>query len=261
MIVIGHRGAPFEAVENSFEAFELAVDSGADRIEFDVQLTADNELVVMHDKTLQRTCNRWGATTQVTREQFQNIRLLNNEPVPFLDEVIDRFSSRIELNIELKTDQILAAEKVAQLIHTYNIHEQVIVSSFYRSPMEYLASHHSQIPRACLWGGAFSWPDIAHLAPPVFMNIANTKVFHPWVDLVTPAVVEWAKSKNWIIYPFVSGGENKKDNEEVWDYLYALGVDGLCTNRPREMRQWLKQVKHHELKFNHPNTVMGHINV
>ena len=67
MLVIAHRGASQEAIENSFEAFELAVESGAKRIELDVQLTADQELIVMHDDTITRTCNRWGVVHKLTR--------------------------------------------------------------------------------------------------------------------------------------------------------------------------------------------------
>ena len=175
--------------------------------------------------------------------------------------MIDRFARRIELNIELKTPSILAAEKVAQMTHQHELQHQVIISSFYRQPMEYLAAHHQSIPRACLWGGMFSWPDIAHMAPPVFMDLAKTRIFHPWVELVTPALVERAKSRNWIIYPFVSGGENPRDNEDLWDYLYALEVDGLCTNHPREMNLWLEKVRHEEQQFKNPKWTLGQINL
>jgi glycerophosphoryl diester phosphodiesterase len=55
-----HRGARREAPENTLPAFELAVAQGADGVEFDVQLTADGTVVVIHDETVERTTNGTG---------------------------------------------------------------------------------------------------------------------------------------------------------------------------------------------------------
>ena len=52
MRVIGHRGARFEAPENTLSGFRYALDLGLDGFEFDIHLTHDNELVVIHDATL-----------------------------------------------------------------------------------------------------------------------------------------------------------------------------------------------------------------
>src|ERR671921_1524356 len=54
---IGHRGASAYAPEHTFAAYELALEQGADYIEIDLQMTADGELVALHDKTLNRTAN------------------------------------------------------------------------------------------------------------------------------------------------------------------------------------------------------------
>lgn len=56
-IVIAHRGASAYAPENTLPAFRLAMDMGADFIEYDVQVTKDNQLVILHDQTLERTTN------------------------------------------------------------------------------------------------------------------------------------------------------------------------------------------------------------
>ena len=55
MIVIAHRGANRKALENSFEAFNLAIKDGADRLELDIHLSKDKQLFVMHDEDLTRT--------------------------------------------------------------------------------------------------------------------------------------------------------------------------------------------------------------
>jgi glycerophosphoryl diester phosphodiesterase len=70
-IIAAHRGASASAPENTMEAFRLAVDAGADAIEIDVHLTADGELAVIHDETLDRTTDRSGAVAELTMDEIR----------------------------------------------------------------------------------------------------------------------------------------------------------------------------------------------
>ena len=65
-LVVAHRGASRSAPENTMEAFRLAVEMGADAIELDVHLTADGELALMHDETMDRTTDRAARSPTVT---------------------------------------------------------------------------------------------------------------------------------------------------------------------------------------------------
>ena len=58
--VVAHRGLSAEAPENTFDSFDLAISNGIEHIEFDVQLTKDNEVVIIHDDTVDRTSNGSG---------------------------------------------------------------------------------------------------------------------------------------------------------------------------------------------------------
>ena len=70
-IIVAHRGASRQAPENTMEAFRLAVDAGADAIELDVHLTADGQLAVIHDDTMNRTTDRTGAVSSQTMAQIR----------------------------------------------------------------------------------------------------------------------------------------------------------------------------------------------
>ena len=70
-IVVAHRGASTRAPENTMEAFRLGVEAGADAIELDVHLTADGQLAVIHDETLDRTTDRTGSVASQTMEQIR----------------------------------------------------------------------------------------------------------------------------------------------------------------------------------------------
>lgn len=70
-IVVAHRGASTKAPENTMEAFRRGVEAGADAIELDVHLTADGQLAVIHDATLDRTTDRTGAVAERTMDQVR----------------------------------------------------------------------------------------------------------------------------------------------------------------------------------------------
>jgi glycerophosphoryl diester phosphodiesterase len=70
-IIVAHRGAAAQAPENTMEAFRLGVEAGADAIELDVHLTADGQLAVIHDETLERTTDRTGRVADLTMEQIR----------------------------------------------------------------------------------------------------------------------------------------------------------------------------------------------
>jgi len=64
-VIVAHRGASARAPENTMEAFRLAHEDGADAIELDVHLTADGQLAVIHDDTLERTTDRNRAVPRI----------------------------------------------------------------------------------------------------------------------------------------------------------------------------------------------------
>lgn len=107
--VIAHRGVSSEAPENTLSAIRRALELGVDRIEIDVQMTADGEVVLMHDRTLDRTTNGKG---EVRKHSLEEIRLLDagswfsekftGEKVPTLEEVIRLINGRCDLLIEVK---------------------------------------------------------------------------------------------------------------------------------------------------------------
>lgn len=70
-VVVAHRGASTRAPENTMEAFRLGVEDGADAIELDVHLTADGQLAVIHDESLDRTTDRTGTVAELTMDGIQ----------------------------------------------------------------------------------------------------------------------------------------------------------------------------------------------
>lgn len=119
-----HRGLHGDGVpENSMEAFRRALEAGYG-VELDVHLLADGNLAVMHDSVLQRTTGSEGRIEDLTTELLQNYTLEGtNETIPAFSQVLELFSGKTPLIIELKcVDNNFAAlcQKTCQMLDAYN---------------------------------------------------------------------------------------------------------------------------------------------
>lgn len=139
-LIIAHRGDSANAPENTLAAFRLALENGADGIELDVKLTADQKLVVIHDSTLDRTTNGHG---QVSKTPFAAMRELDagswfspkfkGEPIPLLDEVFAELGGKFLINVELtnyKTPEDQLPDLVVDLVKKHSLGDSVMFSSF-----------------------------------------------------------------------------------------------------------------------------------
>jgi glycerophosphoryl diester phosphodiesterase len=110
--VVAHRGISGKAPENTIASFNLACETpGIDMIELDVRLSKDDEVVVLHDRTLQRTSTGNGAARNYTIAEIKEFdagswfdHSFSNERIPTLREVLTVVDKRRWVNIELKSD-------------------------------------------------------------------------------------------------------------------------------------------------------------
>ncbi|MFO7836560.1 MAG: glycerophosphodiester phosphodiesterase family protein [Candidatus Thorarchaeota archaeon] len=127
-IVVGHRGAPNHAPENTLKGYAAAWKLGADMVELDVQETRDGSLICIHDYDLGRTTSGNG---KVAESSLANIRELDageGEKVPLLSEALDLAKGDFALDIEIKTEGI--EDRALDLVKEHDMIESVIFSSF-----------------------------------------------------------------------------------------------------------------------------------
>ena len=130
-----HRGASAEYPENTLLAFRRALEQGVDALELDIHRTADNELVVLHDSTLERTTN---GTGQIRDHTFHEIRQLDagrGEKIPTLKEVIELArTAQVRLCVEIKgateIEGLAIAEAAVQTLEEADILGKSILTSF-----------------------------------------------------------------------------------------------------------------------------------
>lgn len=141
--IMAHRGSKGTHPENTLAAFKEAVTVGADGIELDVHLTKDQQLVVIHDETIDRTTNGEGVVQELTLNEIQKYDAgswfaseFAQEKVPSLKEVLlllHQLDYPGTLNIELKTDQINYPDiekKLAELMQSESWSFSYLYSSF-----------------------------------------------------------------------------------------------------------------------------------
>ena len=100
--IIGHRGAMGHAPENTVLSVKKALALGVDGIEIDVFRCQSGEIVVFHDKRLQKLTDGKGKIETRTWVELQELLVMDREPIPLLAEIIALVNGRVRLNIELK---------------------------------------------------------------------------------------------------------------------------------------------------------------
>ena len=144
-VVTAHRGASYVAPENTMAAMVAAVEAGAEFAELDVSLSRDGEVVLMHDRTLDRTTNGTGEVGEYSLEELRGLeaggwfsQVFTGEPIPTLREVIRFAKGQLKLNIEIKNSQEepTIAAAVVDIIRSEDFVKECMVTSFSRETVE-----------------------------------------------------------------------------------------------------------------------------
>ena len=226
--VTAHRGFSKVAPENTMPAFQAAMDCGADYIELDLQLTSDDQLVVIHDDKLDRTTNGKGLVERYTYSQLKTLSAgswfgsdgeFDDVEIPLFSEVLELTGKDIMLNIEIKKsgDPKKTAEKAVELIEEYDIVNSCYVTSFSYPALKKVKQLNPKIKTAF----------IANLAT------ATSYAQLPYIDAVSmnylfvnQSVVNSAHHHGKRIFVWTV------DRQSEMQKMMALGVDNIITDRP-----------------------------
>ncbi len=232
-VIFAHRGASAHAPENTLASFELALAQKADAIELDAKLTADGEVVVFHDITLDRTTNGTGRLDQKTAAELRSLdagsffaEKYRGEKIPLLSEVFETVDGKCFINIELtnySTPQDRLVEKVCGLVKKHALQEQVIFSSFLQSNLKKAERLLPQVPRGLLaldgWKGAW--------ARSFGFDFGNYAALHPYVTDVNAAQIHRVHKLKRRIHVWTVNAEKDMAQLKSWD------VDGIFTDDPK----------------------------
>ncbi|MGH0032507.1 MAG: glycerophosphodiester phosphodiesterase [Myxococcota bacterium] len=228
--MIAHRGASAHAPENTLPAYELAVTQRADMIEIDLHRTRDGAIVITHDEEL-RGLGGAGEIADATLEEILALDAGDGERVPVLDEVLDRFGSRIPFNLELKrgTAAPYAGLEAATLaaVEARGLLADTLFSSFFDPVLEALRAASSEARIGVLVSGR---------APRGWLERAErfgACAVHFWAGLASEENVERAHAAGLRVHVYTV------DDPAQMETLVERGVDGIFTNHPDRLRALL----------------------
>ncbi|MXY26613.1 glycerophosphodiester phosphodiesterase, partial [Candidatus Poribacteria bacterium] len=154
-IRIAHRGASGSAPENTLAAFKKAIEIGVDAVELDLHGSADGEVVVIHDSSLDRTTDQSGPVNQIPLETIKQADAggwfapeFTGEPVPTLSEALECVGEETIAVLEIK-DPLIAEAVVAKVRETQSLNLTVIIS-FHISVLRTVRALEPRIPTGWL---------------------------------------------------------------------------------------------------------------
>lgn len=227
--IIAHRGYSGIAPENTLVAFKKAIEVGADYFELDVHKTKDDVLVVIHDKTVNRTSsnNKKGEISKLNYSDLEDMHVgfstkfgnqYSNEKIPTLEEALLLAKGKIKVCVEIKEENI--ERQVAELLQKVNMTNEVIVFSFSKQTVLDIEKINPSIETLFLK----SYADLNTLdfikensinAIGVGRNMEMTKKFISYAHQNNIKVFIWTVNK-------------EKDIKK----LINLNIDGIITNAP-----------------------------
>lgn len=216
-LVLGHRGAPQRAPENSLRAFALAMEAGADGVELDVQRSADGVPVVIHDPTLERTGHGAGAVASLSWREISRLSG-DGEPIPSLEQAAAwAAAAGAWLNVELKAAGV--EEATLAVLESAGMLETSLLSSFSAETMRELA-------RLAPGARRFLLADEWHEGVQRAAAGAAVQGICLRVDAASPLALEVVRREGHEVVVWTV------DDPELIRELFRSGVAGVITNRP-----------------------------
>lgn len=222
--IVGHRGVAGEKLENTLESLELAVEQGADMIELDVQLTADDTLVAFHDWDLERLAGR----PEVVEESDLETVLAAFPRLPTLRRILDTLPKTMPLNVELKCRRADTDRYAQTLAEELGERGRILLSSFDWKLLEGVRATLPEIPMAPL---AEEETAAELLEEAERLGAWALHCHHPLADAGLVRAAE-AAGRPVLVYT-VNEAERARE-------LIELGVAGLFTDFPGRLRAELQ---------------------
>lgn len=245
-VIVAHRGASYDAPENTLAAFRLAWEQGADVIEGDFYLSSDGKIVCIHDKTTKRTA---GTNLSVAKTPFADLRNLDvgswkdprfaDERIPTLEEVLAIVPDGKKILIEVKCGPEIIAPMKEVIAASKLKPEQIAVIAF---DSRVIAESKRKLPHLkAFWLTSYRKTPAGDLEPSIEQILTTLKEIkadgldsnaHPELDRAFVQKLRDAKMQFhvWTV-----------DDPGIAQKFMELGVDSITTNRPAWLRKQLRK--------------------
>ena len=252
---IAHRGGLGLSPENTIISFQRAIKEGADILELDIRSTSDSILVLLHDKTVDRTTNGKGRISELTLKEAKRLnagyrwtendslsfpfRTLNIK-IPTFNEFLTNFKD-YNLNIEIKQHHDFIAKKLCESIKENQIQDNVVIGSFndevldeFRFYCPDVATSPGRDEIRTFYGFSYVYLDKFYRPK---SDIYQLPEFFRTTHVLTERLVNAAKQKNIPIFVWTVN-----DPDEMRRFI-EMGLNGIITDYPDRLSKVLNEYK------------------
>lgn len=262
ILIVSHRADWRNAPENSLQAIQNCIDMGADMVEIDLKKTKDGHLVLMHDKTINRTMTGTESPDEYTLAELKAMRLRNGagiktrHQIPTFEEVMNLCKGKIMVNVDKGYDYFKDAYEV--LKKTGTVDQCIMKASL---PYERVKAENGEVLDKMIFmpvvqlhkESAEATIDgyLEHMKPQAFELVFNND--SPEVQRLIKKVRD-SGAKIFInsLWPELCGGHDDDravelhQPDESWGWIIDQGAKLIQTDRPALLLQYLKEKKLHE---------------
>ena len=257
VLVVSHRADWRNAPENSLQAIRNCIEMGVDMVEIDLKKTKDGHLILMHDKTIDRTTTGKGRPEDYTLEELRKFRLRNGtnhktaHTIPTFEEVMMLCKGKIMVNVDKGYDYFNEAYAILEKNGTT---QQCIMKA--SLPYERVKAEHGDILRKMIFmpvitldkEGAEAVIDgyMAHMKPMAY-ELVFSKDTPEIQRLIQKVRASGAKIFINSLWPDLCGGHDddraveQQQPDESWGWIIGQGTKLIQTDRPALLIEYLKK--------------------
>jgi glycerophosphoryl diester phosphodiesterase len=231
-MAIAHRGASSYAPENTFAAFDLAIEMGARHLELDVHFSSDGHLVVIHDDTVDRTTDGSGPVTSRSLAALTALDAgawfdprFKGERIPTLGAVLERYWGA-HLHVELKGHSAGLAQRAVDMVRSSGIATNVTITSFQKAKLEETRAYAPELPTGWLVGEVSD----AVVAQARAMGLTQ---LCPRAGAVTHELVSRLHAEGLVVRAWGVA------TEDLMRQVMTAGADGMTVNFPDKLLAYL----------------------
>lgn len=236
--VVCHRGDHTHAPENTLAGFANAIADGADYVEIDLRTTADSQLVIMHDATVNRMTGDSGQIGKMTWEKLRTLKVKDRAhpdwaeaEIPLFTQVLDLCKDKIYIYLDFKNADPAAAWR------------EIVKRGMEKQFLVYINAPHQ----------FYEWRKVAPAVPLMVSLPANVRTvdslaaflnkYHPDIldgdfDEYTPEMIKAAAARGCMVLPDI---QRPGENAVLWDSAIRKGLEGLQTDHPGDLIGYLKE--------------------
>lgn len=240
--IIAHRASATHVPENTLAALDYAILSGAHMAEIDVQQTKDGKIILMHDANLKRTT---GLNRKVSEATYSDIQALeagswfspefDGEPVPTLEEVLQRSKGQITLMIEIKAKDypVDVARKVIELIEAYNMEKECLIGAMDYHVLQAVKMINPKIQTVY----------ITALAYGDYQDLEDVDYYSIEASFISVALIDQIHRSGKQIYAWTV------NKESTMQSMISMQVDGIVTDDPVLLQNQLTHISDRYISF------------